>query len=177
MHIVDLDRAWSADILAILNEAITSSTALWDYEPRPLASMVPWFEAKEAGRFPVIGALDPDNTLQGFATYGPFRVWPAYKYSVEHSVYVHKDHRRQGVGDRLVRAVIARAEAQEYHTILAGIEASNRASLALHERLGFARCGVVRQAGYKFGRWLDLEFHQLILATPRQPIDGMPAEV
>lgn len=168
----DLDRAWSSRVLEIVNEAIVSSTALWDYAPRPLEAMTSWFDAKDAGRFPVIGAVREDGTLLGFGTYGPFRAWPAYKYSVEHSVYVHRDHRGQGIGRRLLAAVIDRAQAQGYHTLIAGIEASNKASISLHRRLGFAHCGTVRHAGYKFERWLDLEFHQLLLDTPARPVDG-----
>jgi L-amino acid N-acyltransferase len=172
MRMVDLDRGWSADVLAILNEVIVSSTALWDYAPRPIASMSPWFDAKEAGHFPVIGAVGDNDALLGFATYGSFRAWPAYKYSVEHSVYVHQDHRGKGIGHQLVSAVIDCARTQQYHNMVAGIESSNHASRALHQRLGFEYCGVVRHAGYKFGRWLDLEFLQLLLDTPKTPVEG-----
>jgi len=73
-------------ILEILNDAIVTSTALYDYHPRAPESMFAWFAAKDAGRFPVIGAVDEAERLLGFATYGTFRAWPAYKYSVEHSV-------------------------------------------------------------------------------------------
>jgi phosphinothricin acetyltransferase len=168
----DLDRTASAGVLAILNDAILTSTALWDYAARPLSAMDPWFAAKDAGRFPVIGAVDRHDALLGFATYGTFRGWPAYKYSIEHSVYVHRDHRRKGLGLRLLTAVIERAQQQEFHTLIAGIEASNEASRKLHRRLGFEHCGTVRHAGYKFGRWLDLEFHQRILTTPAFPVEG-----
>jgi phosphinothricin acetyltransferase len=172
MALIDLDRGWAPEVLAILNDAIVTSTALWDYVPRPPAAMETWFDAKVAGRYPVIGLVDEQRALVGFATYGPFRAWPAYKYSVEHSVYVHRDHRGKGAGLTLVRAIIERARAQEYHNIVAGIEASNAASRDLHRKLGFEYCGTVRHAGYKFGRWLDLEFHQLLLETPREPADG-----
>src|SRR6476661_4175397 len=152
----DLDRAWSADVLAILNDAIVSSTALWDYVPRPLESMGPWFDAKEAGRFPVIGMIGGGEALLGFATYGSFRAWPAYKYSVEDSVYVHEAHRGQGIGRRLLTAIVERARLQNYHNVVACIEASNEPSRELHRRLGFEHCGTMRNAGFKFGRWLDL---------------------
>jgi L-amino acid N-acyltransferase len=158
-------------ILAILNEVIASSTALFDYEPRAPESMGAWFRAKEAGRYPVIGAVEGARLL-GFATYGVFRAWPAYKYSVEHSVYVDRAERGRGIGLALMRELIARAEAQEYHTLVAGIVATNRASIALHERLGFVHAGTVKQAGFKFGEWLDLAFYQLLLRAPRRPVDG-----
>jgi len=159
-------------ILAILNEAIVNSTALYDYKPRTLDNMGTWFQAKQAGHYPVIGLEDAAGTLLGFASYGSFRAFPAYKYTVEHSVYVHQDHRGRGLGRQLLQAVIARARAQEVHVLVGGIDAANTASIALHTQLGFTPCGVVRQAGFKFGRWLDLAFYQLILDTPAQPVDG-----
>jgi phosphinothricin acetyltransferase len=134
--------------------------------------MAPWVAAKEAGNFPVIGVFDGRGRLLGFGTYGPFRAWPAYKYSVEHSVYVERDHRGHGVGRQLLGAIIDRARAQDYHTLIAGIEATNLASKALHLEFGFEPCGVIRHAGYKFGRWLDLEFHQLVLEGPNRPVEG-----
>lgn len=162
----------AAAILDILNEAIVTSTALYDYRPRASESMVGWFKAKQAGGFPVIGAESPGGELMGFASYGTFRAWPAYKYSVEHSVYVHKDHRGKGLGLALMQQLITAARAQQYHVMIGGIDQSNAASVALHEKLGFTHAGTIRQAGFKFGRWLDLAFYQLILDTPLDPIDG-----
>jgi len=162
----------AAPILSILNEAIVNSTAIYDYKPRTMENMRAWFETKAKGDFPVIGAQAEDGELMGFSSFGSFRAWPAYKYSVEHSVYVDTRFRGRGVGRRLLEAVIEAAREREYHVLIGGIDASNAASIALHERLGFTHCGTIRQAGFKFGRWLDLSFYQLILATPLQPIDG-----
>jgi phosphinothricin acetyltransferase len=134
--------------------------------------MEAWFAAKEAGAFPVIGAVDDAGALLGFATYGAFRDRPAYKYTVESSVYVRADRRGRGVGRALLGETIARARARQVHTLVAGIETSNDASKALHARFGFEPCGVVRQAGFKFGRWLDLAFYQLLLDGPAAPRDG-----
>lgn len=164
--------AHAAAILAILNEAIANSTAIYDYKPRAPESMVNWFSAKEAGHFPVIGAVDDTGTLLGFASYGTFRAWPAYKYSVEHSVYIHKDHRNKGIGRALLQRLISTAIEQQYHVIVGGIDADNAASVALHKKFGFQHAGTINQAGFKFGRWLNLTFYQLILATPQQPVDG-----
>jgi phosphinothricin acetyltransferase len=173
MNIVACDHAtYAAAILEILNDAIVTSTALFDYVPRQPESMVEWFRAKEARRFPVLGAVGDDGTLLGFATYGTFRAWPAYKYTIEHSVYVQRDHRRKGIARALIKRLIAEAQRQDYHVIVAGIDAANSASIALHEQLGFARCGVIHHAGFKFGRWLDLAFYELRLHTPAQPVDG-----
>ena len=173
MRIVDCTESSHADaILEILNESILNSTALYDYEPRTRHSMRDWFRAKAAGRFPVIGAADERGKLLGFASYGTFRAWPAYKYSVEHSVYVHQEHRGQGVGLALLHRLIEAARQQQYHVMVGGIDVTNVASIALHAKAGFTHSGTIREAGFKFGRWLDLGFYQLVLATPQNPVDG-----
>lgn len=159
-------------ILEILNEAIVNSTVVYDYQPRPPESMVGWFGAKIAGNFPVIGLEAEDGELLGFASYGTFRPWAAFKYSAEHSVYVHHAHRGKGYGPRLLKALIERARAQGVHLLIGGIDADNEASIALHKRLGFVHAGTITQAGYKFGRWLDLAFFQLTLDTPAAPVEG-----
>ncbi len=173
MRLIDCTHdSHAAAILDILNDAIVTSTALYDYQPRTLASMRTWFDTKAAGGFPVIGAVDEAGTLLGFASYGTWRAFPAYKYSVEHSVYVHKDARGRGLALLLMRALIDAARAQGKHVLVGAIDATNDASIALHRQLGFEPAGTVRQAGFKFGRWLDVAFYQLILDTPLQPVDG-----
>jgi phosphinothricin acetyltransferase len=162
----------SAPILGIFNEAIANSTALYDYKPRAAESMVGWFEAKTRGRYPVIGIEDDAGTLVGFGSYGAFRAWPAYKYTVEHSIYIESRFRGRGHGRALLEALVTAATEQDYHVMVGGIDASNAASIRLHESLGFTHSGTVRQAGFKFGRWLDLAFYQRILATPAAPVDG-----
>ncbi|MBB6094752.1 phosphinothricin acetyltransferase [Povalibacter uvarum] len=164
--------AHATPILEILNDAIVNSTALYDYKPRTIDNMVSWFAAKDVGRFPVIGAVDQRGTLMGFASYGTFRAWPAYKYSVEHSIYIHASHRGQGLGFKLMQKLIEAATAQNYHVMVGGIDVTNASSIALHERLGFTHAGTIREAGFKFGRWLDLAFYQKTLATPAIPVDG-----
>jgi len=162
----------AAPILDIFNEAIRTSTAIYEYEPRTAEWMIGWFEDKRRGNYPVIGIEDASGELLGFATYGVFRARPAYKYTVEHSVYVHTQHRGKGVGRALLKEVIDHARAQDYHVLVGGIDLSNQVSIALHERFGFTHAGTVRQAAYKFGRWLDLALYQLILDTPTHPVDG-----
>ena len=166
------EEAHAGAILAILNEAIVNSTALYDYKPRTPESMVAWFATKRANRFPVIGAEDDAGKLLGFASYGAFRAFPAYKYTVEHSVYVEAGHRGAGLGRTLMEAIIAEAVARDVHVMVGAIDAANVGSIGLHERLGFEHAGTVRQAGFKFGRWLDVAFYQRILSTPLNPVDG-----
>ena len=173
MKLIDCEpHRHSAPILAIFNEAIANSTALYDYRPRAAESMVGWFEAKAKGRYPVIGLEDDAGTLVGFGSYGSFRAWPAYKYTVEHSIYIDTRFRGQGHGRVLLKALVEAATRQDYHVMVGGIDASNAVSIKLHESLGFKSCGIVRHAGFKFGRWLDLAFYQLILRTPATPVDG-----
>jgi L-amino acid N-acyltransferase len=159
-------------ILEIFNEAIVSSTALYDYQPRPLESMQSWFAAKEKGNFPVVGVEDSAGALVAVGSFGTFRAWPAYKYTVEHSVYVHKDHRGQALGSIVVKELVSAARERQAHAMIGGIDAANTASIKLHERLGFRHAGTLHQVAFKFGRWLDLAFYELLLDTPLVPMDG-----
>jgi len=172
-HIVSCTHARHAQsILDIFNDAIATSTALYDYQPRPLASMEPWFAAREKGHFPVVGLEDDAGQLLAFGSFGTFRAFPAYKYTVEHSVYVHKDHRGKRLGKVVMLELMDAARERGVHAMVGGIDASNGSSIALHERLGFRHVGTLPQVGFKFGRWLDLAFYQLLLDTPAQPVDG-----
>ncbi|MBL9132441.1 MAG: N-acetyltransferase [Verrucomicrobiaceae bacterium] len=168
---IDCGREHSEAIRAIFNDAIVNSTALYDYRPRTPEVMEAWFATKEAAKLPVIGALDENGDLMGFGSYGPFRPHAAYKYSVEHSIYVDARFRGRGLGKQLLQRLIGRATEQGYHMMIGVIDAQNAASMALHQRAGFEDCGSIRHAGYKFGRWLDLALYQLVLPTPEQPVE------
>jgi L-amino acid N-acyltransferase len=172
VNIIPCTVRHSEAIRAILNEAILHSTAIYDYAPRTAQVMETWFEVKAKAKFPIIGAEDETGKLLGFASYGSFRTWPGYKYSIEHSVYVTSEHRGHGLGRRLMQELIEIAKKQNYHMMIGGIDASNQASIGLHRSLGFTHCASIKQAGFKFGRWLDLEFYQLLLPTPACPVDG-----
>jgi len=113
-----------------------------------------------------------DRRVTGWVACSPVSSRSAYRGVVEHSVYVDTRFRGLGVGRSLLVATIEAAERQDYHVLVGGIDASNTVSIKLHESLGFTSCGIVKQAGFKFGRWLDLAFYQLILKTPSAPADG-----
>ena len=110
--------------------------------------------------------------LLGFASYGVFRPWRAYKYTVEHSLYIAPHHRGQGIGKQLLGNLIHRATLQDYHVMVGGIDSANVASIGLHEKFGFEHVATMKEVGFKFGRWLDLYFYQLLLSTPTRPVDG-----
>jgi phosphinothricin acetyltransferase len=152
-------RAQLPEILAIYNEVIRNTTAVYSDKEVTLEDREKWFDAKGAQGFPVLVATDSSGVV-GFGTFGEFRAWPCYRASVEHSVHVRADCRRRGVGRALVEALIDAAAAMQKHVMIAGIDAENVNSISLHESLGFEVVGHFREVGRKFGRWLDLKFMQ-----------------
>ncbi|MFB9327813.1 GNAT family N-acetyltransferase [Paenibacillus aurantiacus] len=157
-------------ILEIYNEAIANTTAVYDYKVHTLEDRKRWLEKKQKDGYPVL-VFEKNNQVAGFATFGPFRAWPAYKYTIEHSVYVNKELRQEGIATKLLQALIHIANRRQYATLVAGIDASNEKSIKLHEKLGFEYSGVIKRAGYKFGTWLDLAFYQLQLNGPSHPTE------
>ena len=170
-HIKTCDEAQLPEIMEIFNEAIINTSSVYDYNPRTMDDMMTWYYAKIKGDYPLIGLFDQHENLLGFGTYGTFRGQPAYKYSIEHSVYVRTDVRGNGLGKVLLTEVIKRAILDDYHVIVGGIDSGNATSIRLHDKMGFKFSGTVKHAGYKFGKWLDLSFYQLILKTPLNPIE------
>ena len=152
-----------AGLLAILNDAIEHTTSSWQDEPRTLDQQLGWFDAKRTEGWPVLVAVADDGSVAGWATFGSFRPWAGYRFTVEHSVYVHADHRRRGIASRLLMALIAEARQRGMHTMIGGASAENEGSIVLHEKLGFERVAILREVGTKFGRRLDLVFLQLLL--------------
>jgi len=155
-------RAQLPEILAIYNEVIRNTTAVYSDEEVTLANREAWFDAKVELGFPVLVARDASGVL-GFGTFGEFRAWPCYRYSVEHSVHVRADCRRRGIGRALVLALLAAAANMQKHVMIAGIDADNAISIRLHESLGFSVVGHFHEVGFKFGRWLDLKFLQRLI--------------
>lgn len=159
-------------VLEIFNHAKLTSTALYDYAPRDLQQIEIWFSNKLTARWPILGLESSSGELRAFGSYGPFRNFPAYKYTVEHSVYVAEGFRGQGLGQTILKLLIDRARQNDYHAMIGAIDANNSASCALHDKLGFELVGKLPQVGFKFGNWLDLALYQLTLNTPDKPVDG-----
>ena len=149
-------------MLDIYNEIITNTTAIFQYDLHTLEMREAWFAQKQKENFPVFVA-EENNIVIGFSTFGQFRNWQAYKYSVENSVYVRADCRGKGIGKLLLQPLIDAAKEMQLHTIIAGIVADNEASIALHKQFGFKEAAHFKEVGFKFDKWLDLKFLQLML--------------
>jgi L-amino acid N-acyltransferase len=156
------------EILAIYNDIIATSTAVYTIEPTTLAERTQWFDERRRGGFPVLVA--DDGGVVGFASFGGFRgAFAGYRYSVEHTVHVRADARGRGVGSDLVAALFPLASALGKHVMIGAVDAANEGSLRFHERLGFERVSHFREVGRKFDRWLDLVFVQRFLDPPGSP--------
>ena len=164
MEIRDAGLADLPALLAIYNEVIATSTAIYTEQPATLDDRVTWWNARVAQGYPVLVATDSSGVI-GFASFGDFRAWPGYRFTVEHSVHVRADRRGAGAGTALMRVLLARAAAMGKHVMIAGVDADNQPSLQFHERLGFSRVAHFSQVGFKFGRWLDLVFLQRYLSA------------
>ena len=141
-------------VAEILNDVIVNTTAVWSDERVDVSDRLAWFDQRRRAGYPVLVAADDE--IAGFASFGDFRPWPGYAGTVEHSVHVHATRRGAGVGTLLVRELIERAGALGKHVVIAGVEATNDASLRLHDRFGFTQVAYLPEVGRKFDRWLDL---------------------
>ena len=149
-------------MLDIYNDVILHTTAVYNYDPHTLEMRTEWFETKQLQGFPVFVA-EENNIIAGFSSIGPFRAWQAYKYTVENSVYLKSDCRGKGISKLLMLPLIEAAKKLGLHAIVAGIDATNEVSIALHKKFGFEEVAHFKEVGYKFNRWLDLKFLELII--------------
>ncbi len=160
----DAERRDLPAIAAIYAEAVRTGTASYEIEPPDLAEITRRWQVLCEGGYPYIVAQQ-DGDILGFAYAGPYRARPAYRFSVEDSVYVAPAAHRRGIGRALLSRIIAMSEAQGFRQMIAVIGGpdSQAASVGLHEALGFQPIGVFAGSGYKFGRWLDTLFMQRAL--------------
>lgn len=154
------DEADLPGILAIYNHAVLHSTAIFNDNPVDLANRRAWLLDRQARSYPVIVAVDGDEAVLGYASFGDFRPFEGFRISVEHSVYVAEGARGRGLGRLLLEALFEPARALGKRVMIGGITADNEPSLALHARLGFTETGRMPGVGIKFGRRLDLVFVQ-----------------
>jgi L-amino acid N-acyltransferase len=170
MVIADAEERHLPAILDIYNDVIATTTAVYSEEPVRLENRLEWWTIRTALHYPVLVALE-DSAVLGFASFGDFRPWPCYRYTIEHSVHVRRDARNRGVGAALVKALFPRAVALGKHIMIAGVDADNAASIHLHRKLGFESVGHLHEVGRKFDRWLDLVFLQRALTDADRDVE------
>jgi L-amino acid N-acyltransferase len=149
-------------ILAIYNDAVAKTTAIWNDGFADLDNRRQWYEGRRRSRYPVLVAT-LDDAVIGYASFGDFRAFDGYRFTVENSVYVAETARRRGAASALLVALIERARALGKHVMVAGIAGENDVSIRLHAKHGFVETARMPEVGFKFGRWLDLVFMQLRL--------------
>lgn len=157
-------------ILDIYNDVILNTTAVYSYKPHTLPMRQQWFQERMENKFPVF-VSEMNGIIAGFSSFGKFRIWPCYKYTVENSVYVHPGFRGQGIAKQLLHALIEDARNKNYHAMIAGIDSSNTISMRLHQQFGFVEVAHFKQVGFKFGQWLDLKFFEHLFETPIHPAE------
>jgi phosphinothricin acetyltransferase len=150
-------------ILAIHNDAVLTTTAIWNSTPVDLEDRRAWLASRRQAGYPVLVA-EQAGEVAGYASFGDWRAWEGYRFTVENSIYIRVDKRGHGIGSALLAPLVAAAGRLGKHVMVAGIEAGNAASIRLHHRHGFVQVGHFREVGEKFGRWLDLVFLQRTLA-------------
>lgn len=160
MHIRKAQPQDLDDLLAIYNYEVENGVATLDLTPKSRDEWQVWFARHNVGNHPLIVA-EENGRVAGYASLSPYRAKEAYRSTVELSVYVAPEARRQGVATALMEAILRLAgEDDRTHTVVSVITAGNEASIRLHERFGFVYCGSIREVGVKFGRMLDIENYQ-----------------
>ena len=150
-------------ILEIYNEAVANTTASYDYEPGTLGQRIAWFEDHVKNDLPVFVAVNEAGRVVGWSALNRYRDRKGYQFTAENSVYVAADLRGKGIGKLLMRPLVDAARQRGLHAILAGIDAANEASVRLHASFGFVKVAHFKQVGFKFGRWLDVIYMELLL--------------
>jgi L-amino acid N-acyltransferase YncA len=148
-------------IRQIYNHEVLTSTVTFDIEPRSLEQQRDWLAAR-SGAYAVIVAEDA-GAVAGFASLSRYRDRPAYRTSVEDSIYVHRDHQGKGIGKRLLAELLDVATTHGFHAVFARIVGGHEASIKLHQAFGFETVGTEREVGRKFGHWLDVVLLQRLL--------------
>ena len=176
---ISIRRARTADLPAITeiyNEAIRTTTATFDIEPKTDAEQRHWFEA-HGPRHPILVA-EVDNKVVGWASLSQWSDRRAYDETAETSSYVKEGYQGRGIGRKLMEAVVAEGQRLGFHSLIARIAEGSDASLHLSEGLGFRLVGVLKEVGRKFGRLLDVYIYQKVYSIAEQtaPASGEPPE-
>lgn len=162
MEVADAVEADLQKITDIYNDVIRTSTAIFNDAPVTVEDRIEWWKGRVRQGYPVLVARY-EGVVVGFATFGDFRPWPGYRFTIEGTIHIDASARRQGVGAALLRVLVERARAAGKHVMVAGVDSANLASLRFLESSGFERVGHMREVGYKFDRFLDLVFLQYMI--------------
>ncbi|MGL4304552.1 MAG: GNAT family N-acetyltransferase [Mycobacteriaceae bacterium] len=168
MEIRDAEEADLPSIVLIHNDAVRTTTAIWDDDEVDIEDRRQWFVSRVSNGFPVLVAIY-DGEVAGFASYGYWRSRWGYRYTVENSVYVGRGFRGKGIARMLMTQLIERARLAGLRAMVAVVDSSNSESIGLHKSLGFSCVAQMPQVGVKFGRWLDLSMLQLTLNDEENP--------
>jgi L-amino acid N-acyltransferase YncA len=164
---VHIRLATADDLVAIndiYNHYVLTSTATYQETPEPIDGRRAWFARHQSTARPaIVACAESSGEVIGWGALSPYHQRSAYRFSVENSVYVRHALHGRGVGSALLADLITRARAAQLHTIVAGIDAEQTASIALHAKFGFVRAGQLKHVGFKFSRWLDVVYMQLVL--------------
>ena len=156
--------AKDSDLVAIndiYNHYVLHSTCTYQEEPESIEDRHRWF-ARHGESHPIIVA-EADGRIVGWGSLSAYHARSAYRRTVENSVYVHHEFQRRGIGSVLLKELIACARNLRHHVIIAAIDAEQPASVALHDRFGFQKVGHMKHLGFKFNRWLDVIYMELLL--------------
>ena len=156
-------------ILQIYNDGVLSGTAVTNEKVVDLDNRRQWLNDLQGQGFPVLVAVDDAEQVLAYATYGNWRPFDGFRYTVEHRVYVREDQRGVGIGRAITRELIERARLAGKHAMIGAIESANRASVHMHQQLGFRHVGQLQEVGRKFDRWLDITLMQLTIGPRGEP--------
>lgn len=153
-------------ILEIYNDAVLTTTATYDYEPRTLSHRLAWFDDHAKTGFPIFVAINETGRIVGWSALNRYHDRVGYRFTSENSIYIAPDYRGQGIGRLLLDPLVKSAEKIGLHVIIAAIDSTNEPSIRLHRRAGFETVGHFKRVGYKFNRWLDVVYMELLLPEP-----------
>ncbi len=151
-----------AEIRQIWNYYIEHTTINFDYQAKTMGEVEHWFDLKQKQALPVL-VVKIDNNVVGYASYGIFRPWEGFKFSIEHGLYLKENVQGKGIGRHLLESLLNHAQNQGFVTSIAVITADNMASIKFHEHVGFKKIAYLEKIGYKFEQWLDCIYMQKML--------------
>lgn len=148
-------------MMEIYNDAVRNMNVTFDLKEKTLQDREKWFQ-KYDQNYPLIVA-EKEGQVVGYCGLNQFREREGYAYTTELTIYISRHHRGNGIGSSLMKEILHQGKERGFHTVISGISNENRPSMKLHEKFGFQLIGVLREVGYKFGKWHDVHYYQRML--------------